>query len=67
MEYFNYYKKAKHLIEEGALIDFEVVEGCNHISPALVLVFKDGTTLSIRKERWQEYFILIKKHYPHYL
>lgn len=37
MSYFNYHAKAKNLIAEGHLVDYEIVDNWNGIKPALVL------------------------------
>lgn len=57
--YFNYHGKAKKLIKEGHLIEYQIVEKWNHISPALVLYFDNHQPIPIRKERWDEYFFII--------
>ena len=62
MGYFNYHAKAKRLIKQNKLVNFEIVEKHNSISPALLLTFNDGLVMPIREHRWQEYFDLIKKN-----
>lgn len=57
--YFNYHGKAKKLIKEGHLIDYQIVEQWNHIKPALVLYFDNHKPIPIREERWDEYFLII--------
>lgn len=57
--YFNYHGKAKKLIKEGHLIDYKILEQWNHISPALVLYFDNHKPIPIRKERWDEYFLIV--------
>ena len=64
MSYFNYHAKAKKLIKEGKLIDVKLVDKHNKISPAMLLVFKDGLIMPIRHYKWEEYFELIKKVSP---
>lgn len=59
MPYFNYHAKAKKLIAEGHLIDYEIVDKWNKISPALVLYFDNCKPMPIREHRWDEYFILL--------
>ena len=59
MKYFNYHAKAKNKIKEGKLLKYEIVENWNNISPALILYFADSKPIPIRKERWNEYIILI--------
>jgi len=63
MAYFNYHAKAKKLIQNGFLTDYKVVENHNGIKPALVLYFSNSKPMPIRKNKWQEYFILINKNY----
>ena len=55
MAYFNYHAKAKRLIAEGHLINYEIVENWNGISPALVLYFDNNRPMPIRKDRFKEY------------
>jgi hypothetical protein len=59
--YFNYHAKAKKLINQGKLINYEIVEKHKNISPALLLFFEDGLIMPIRQHKWQEYFDLIEK------
>lgn len=59
--YFNYHAKAKNLIKNGKLINYEIVENYNNISPALLLIFEDGLVMPIRQHKWQEYIDLIEK------
>ncbi len=63
MSYFNYHAKAKNKIKNNELKSYEIVEKWNHISPALVLHFLDGTTMPIREHKFIEYFELIEKHF----
>jgi len=55
MGYFNYHAKAKKLIKDGELINYEFLPSYNKISPALVLYFKNNRPMPIREYRWQEY------------
>ena len=59
--YFNYHAKAKKLISEGHLIDYQIVDSWNNISPALVLYFDNNKPMPIREYRWDEYFKLLNK------
>lgn len=61
--YYNYHAQAKKLIEQGKLEKYEVLEKWNNISPALVLFFFNHKPMPIRKEKWEEYFKLIKSVY----
>ena len=61
MAYFNYHAKAKSLIQNGHLIDFNLVENHNGICPALVLYFDNHKPMPIREKHFVEYFELIKK------
>lgn len=61
MKYFNYHAKIKKLICEGHLVDFEIVEKWNNISPALILYFDNSKPMPIREYRWNEYFDLINE------
>ena len=61
--YYNYHAQIKRLINNGKLIKYEIVENWNNISPALILYFYNHKPMPIRKEKWQEYFDLIKKYY----
>ena len=53
--YYNYHAKAKQLIIEGHLINYEIVKRWNNISPALVLYFDNHKPMPIREYRWDEY------------
>lgn len=57
--YYNYHAKAKQLIADGHLADYEIVETWNGISPALVLWFDNHKSMPIREYRWNEYCDLI--------
>ncbi|MBR2468015.1 MAG: thermostable hemolysin delta-VPH [Clostridia bacterium] len=59
--YFNYHAKAKNLIKNGKLVDCQIVDKYNNISPALLLIFEDGYIMPIRQHKWQEYFDIINK------
>ncbi len=63
MGYFNYHAKAKNLIKQGHLTNFEFVEEYNKISPALVLYFEDGSKMPIREHRFAEYVLLINIYF----
>lgn len=62
MAYFNYHAKAKKLIAEGHLVDYEIVDRWHGISPALVLYFDNNRPMPIREYRWDEYFKILNKH-----
>ena len=49
MSYFNYHAKAKKLIAEGHLVDYELVDSWNKISSALVLYFDNNKPIPIRE------------------
>ena len=55
MAYYNYHAKAKQLIAEGHLVDYQVVSRWNLIVPALVLYFDNHRPMPIREYRWDEY------------
>jgi len=57
--YYNYHAKAKKLIAEGHLTEFEVLERYNNISPCLLLYFDNHKPMPIREYRWEEYMQLI--------
>ncbi|MBP8640440.1 MAG: hypothetical protein KBI01_06020 [Oscillospiraceae bacterium] len=59
--YFNYHAKAKQLIVEGHLTEYEILERYNNISPCLLLYFDNNRPLPIREHKWEEYFLLINK------
>lgn len=59
MAYFNYHAKAKKLIAENHLVDYEIVDSWNHISPALVLYFDNNKPMPIREYRWDDYFKIL--------
>ena len=60
MAYFNYHAKAKRLIAEGHLVNWEIVENYHGIAPALVLYFDNEKPMPIREHRFCEYFDLLK-------
>ena len=62
MSYFNYHGKVKKLISEGHLIDYEIVDSWNKISPALVLYFDNNRPMPIREYMWDEYFKILNKY-----
>ena len=57
--YYNYHAKAKQLITEGHLINFEIVPKWKMITPALVLYFDNHKPMPIRKYRWEEYWNIL--------
>ncbi len=57
--YYNYHAKAKQLISEGHLTDFQILPRWNSISPALVLFFDNHKPMPIRQYRWDEYFLIL--------
>lgn len=57
--YYNYHAKVKHLITEGHLINYEIVEKWNNISPALVLYFDNHKPMPIREYRFEEYWNIL--------
>ena len=59
--YYNYHAKAKQLISENHLIDYQIVSKWNLISPALVLFFDNHKPMPIRKYKWKEYWDLLDK------
>ena len=63
MSYFNYHAKAKNLIKEGHLIDYEIIDRWNDIAPALVLYFDNAKPMPIREYRWDEYFSILNSLY----
>ena len=63
MSYFNYHAKAKGLIAEGHLVDYEIVDIWNKISPALVLYFDNNRPMPIREYMWDDYFKIINQYF----
>ncbi len=57
--YYNYHAKAKQLIDEGHLIDYQVVPKWNLIKPALVLFFNNHKPMPIRKYKFEEYWDIL--------
>ncbi|MCI8435335.1 MAG: thermostable hemolysin delta-VPH [Clostridia bacterium] len=57
--YFNYHAKAKRLITEGHLLEFQFVEVWGNVRPALVLYFDNARPMPIRQHRWPEYYPLL--------
>lgn len=55
MSYYNYHAKAKQLIADGHLVNMEIVEQWNTITPALVLYFDNHRPMPIRQYKWDEY------------
>lgn len=58
--YFNYHAKAKRLIKELNLIDYQIVEEYNKIKPCLILLFKNHPPMPIREHKFNEYLDLIE-------
>ena len=58
--YYSYHNQISSLIKDGHLIDFEIVENWNSISPALILYFDNHRPMPIRKHKWEHYFNEIK-------
>lgn len=58
--YFNYHAKIKKLILKGDAINYKIVDNWNGIKPALVIFFVSHRPMPIRKEKWNEYFALLK-------
>lgn len=54
-------QKQKKLIAEGHLVDYEIVDNWNKISPALVLYFDNHRPMPIREYMWDEYFKILNK------
>ena len=54
MRYYNYHAQAKRLIADGHLINMEIVDRWNTISPALVLYFDNHKPMPIRQYKWDE-------------
>lgn len=59
MSYFNYHAKAKNLISEGHLTDYEIVPNWNGIRPALVLYFDNNRPMPIREHKFDEYMMIL--------
>lgn len=57
--YYNYHGKIKKLINEGHLVNFEVVSEWNTIKPALVLYFDNHKPMPIRKYKWDKYWDIL--------
>ncbi len=60
--YYNYHAIAKRLILENNTIGATIFSRYKHISPALVLYFKNHAPIPIRQYMWQDYFLLLKQH-----
>lgn len=61
MPYFNYHAKAKNLIDEGHLTNYEIVPDWNGIRPALVLYFDNNRPMPVREHKFYEYMEILKK------
>lgn len=59
--YFNYHGKAKKLISDGHLTNYQIVDDWNGIRPALVLYFDNNKPMPIREYMWDEYFKLFNR------
>lgn len=59
--YYNYHAKAKKLIAEGHLVNYEIVPRWKAIVPAMVLYFDNHKPMPIRKYRWDEYWEILDK------
>ena len=57
--YFNYHAKAKQLIADGHLVNYEIVPRWNMIIPAMVLYFDNHKPMPIRRYRWNEYWYIL--------
>lgn len=57
--YFNYHAKAKQLIADGHLVNYEIVPRWNMIIPAMVLYFDNHKPMPIRRYRWNEYWDIL--------
>lgn len=57
--YYNYHAKAKQLIKDKHLTDYQIVPRWNFISPALVLYFDNHKPMPIRKYKWEEYWDIL--------
>ena len=57
--YFNYHAQAKKLIQQNHLVEYQIVENWNGISPALILFFDNHKPMPIRQKRWEEYLPLL--------
>lgn len=57
--YYNYHAKAKQLITEGHLVDYQVMPKWNLIKPALVLFFDNHKPMPIRKYKFEEYWDIL--------
>ena len=57
--YFNYHAKAKQLIADGHLVNYEIVPRWNMIIPAMVLYFDNHKPIPIRRYRWNEYWDIL--------
>ena len=61
MSYFNYHAKAKKLITDGHLVNYEIVPVWGNISPSLVLYFDNNRPMPIREHKFDEYMKLLNK------
>lgn len=57
--YYNYHAMAKRLILSHNTISATIFANYHHISPALVLYFKNHAPIPIRQYMWHEYLPLL--------
>ena len=57
--YYNYHARIKNLIKDGHLIDYKFVSRWRNTCPALVLFFDNHRPMPIKKERWQQYAVIL--------
>lgn len=57
--FYNYHAKAKQLINDGHLVEYQVVPKWGIISPALVLYFDNHRPMPIRQHRFDEYWDIL--------
>ena len=62
-KYFNYHAKINKLIKEKQLIDYKFFPTYHHISPALVLYFKDYPPMPIRQHQFVRYQIILQNYF----
>lgn len=58
--YYNYHAKAKRLIRQGHLINFETVANQRGKTPLLILYFDNHGPIPIEQEFWAEYSDILK-------
>ena len=57
--YYNYHARVKNLIATGHMTEYVFVEKWNKIEPALVIFFDNHRPMPIKKERWQQYAVIL--------